>query len=401
MNQKLKALLEAFPVPHDIADECQKLNTAQQRALANFLHYEIEGGDGFHLRDKFEMDFYQFNHGLNELVAKILALRYPMPKLPELSPIFGELGTLAEAVKTLRTHGYLVSDRKLPVSTLAAVRDEIGKFSFYEKRPGATLRSGEELYALGASGERLESGTFWLRDLDQATHSELLGSLAFDPYILAMVTRYFGCTPVHVQTNTWLSFAGRGDKSQLSSSAQLYHQDKEFTKFLKVFIYLTDVGADNGPHCYVDGSHIDELFTRGVPFSTRLTDDEVLKYFDATRLKSVTGSAGTIIFGDTSAVHKGLPVTGGYRCILQFEYAASLYMSPIEPFPDLPAARLEAIQHRDISTRLLQNYDSAARDRYRGFANASKSASIMDRVRSRIQQQIVVPWKLRRLNRVT
>ncbi|SSW69704.1 hypothetical protein AVE30378_03669 [Achromobacter veterisilvae] len=400
MNPKLKALLDAYPVPHDIATECENLKLSQQRALANFLQYEVHGGDGFALRNRFEMDFYQFNHSLNALAAKILALRHPVPDQAPSSAIFGTLGKLDDQITLLRNHGYLVSDHSLPAQTQGAIRDEIAKFSFYEKKPGSALRSGEELYRLGSMGEETESGTFWLKDLNEATHNPLLSSLAFDPYILSMVTNYFGCTPVHVQTNIWLSFAGKGDKSQLSASAQLYHQDKEFTKFLKVFIYLTDVRESNGPHCYVDGSHIDELFTRGVPFSTRLTDENVLEYFDAHRLKTVTGPAGTIIFGDTSAVHKGLPVKSGYRCMLQFEYAASLYMSPIEPFEDLSPAQYEAIAQLGAPARLLQNYDSLARNRYKATFDQAKPATLLDRIRSRIVQQVILPWRLRQLTRV-
>jgi hypothetical protein len=165
-----------------------------------------------------------------------------------------------------------------------------------------------------------------------------------------------------VQTNIWFSFPTYLEKNNLSTNAQMFHQDKEFTKFLKVFIYLSDVGEDSGPHRYVEGSHVDEAHTFGIAFSDRIPDAEITRYYDASRIKTLLGPAGTITFGDTSCVHKGEPLVAGHRVMLQFEYAASLYLSPVAPFEQMSERLLQNLPYPAATReRLTANYNNAWR----------------------------------------
>jgi hypothetical protein len=192
-----------------------------------------------------------------------------------------------------------------------------------------------------------------------------------------MVTQYLGCAPVHVQTNLWFSFPTVKDKNNLSTNAQMYHQDKEFVKFIKVFIYLSGVGPDNGPHGYVVGSHVDEAHIHGYGFGERILDEDVERLYGADRVKSLVAPAGTITFGDTSCVHKGVPVEAGHRVMLQLEYASSLYLSPIPPFSDLPADVAAALPYPEpVVKRLTRNYNNADRAAYQQMAEASKAPEV-------------------------
>ena len=40
-----------------------------------------------------------------------------------------------------------------------------------------------------------------------------------------------------------------------SEAAQMFHFDLDRIKWLKFFIYLTDVKINSGPHVYVSGTH--------------------------------------------------------------------------------------------------------------------------------------------------
>jgi len=192
-----------------------------------------------------------------------------------------------------------------------------------------------------------------------------------------MVTKYLGCAPVHVQTNLWFSFPTVKDKNNLSTNAQMYHQDKEFVKFIKVFIYLSDVGPDNGPHGYVVGSHVDEAHTHGYGFGERILDEDVERLYGADRVKSLVAPAGTITFGDTSCVHKGVPVEAGHRVMLQLEYASSLYLSPVPPFSEPSKDVFGALPYpKPIVTRITQNYNNADRAAYQKMADASKAPEV-------------------------
>ena len=113
------------------------------------------------------------------------------------------------------------------------------------------------------------------------------------------------------------------DEQLQSRAAQLYHFDMDRLKFVKFFVYLSDVDSDRGPHCYVRGSHLRkpaELLK-----DDRLSDDEILKHYPASELIELTGKAGTMLAVDTRGLHKGKPLETGDRLIFQVQFADSLF----------------------------------------------------------------------------
>lgn len=112
-----------------------------------------------------------------------------------------------------------------------------------------------------------------------------------------------------------------------SKAAQYFHFDMDRIKWIKVFIYLTDVGVDNGPHTFVIGSHK----TNGIPRKflnkgyARQTDDEVIGFYGTERVQSFIAPRGTIIFEDTRGLHKGVHLKEGSRLMLQLQYSNSLF----------------------------------------------------------------------------
>ncbi len=148
--------------------------------------------------------------------------------------------------------------------------------------------------------------------IQKLTHSKLLLSIA-SAYLKTEVQLLNSCL--------WYSFAS---SKPTSEAAQFYHFDLDTLKWLKVFIYLSDVTKQNGPHEYIEGSHIPgskpaELLMRGY---CRLTDKEIDNFFEGKR-KQALGSAGTIVFADTRCFHKGTNPMTGYRLVLQAIYAPS------------------------------------------------------------------------------
>lgn len=149
--------------------------------------------------------------------------------------------------------------------------------------------------------------------------------LVSDPSVIALAQQYIGAQPVLDEVNLWWSTAFSHEAD--SNAAQLYHFDMDRIRWVKFFIYLTDVGPDNGPHCFVAGTHR----TGGIPSRflargyTRLSDQEVKDAFPAERLIEFTGTVGTIIAEDTRGLHKGKPLCTGHRLVLEFEFSNSMF----------------------------------------------------------------------------
>lgn len=369
----------------------QALSPRQSEALTNLLESELAAEPTYMLRAKRIDDLRQFDFALNQLAGSlIMDLDAQRARANSVTTPSYDLGrslfasavseqSVQRIVETLQRDGYGPSPVALTREQLDKVFSALRKREFATKGPEPKQISGADLLnRVSQSGSPgLENGdTFWLTDQDALVHDDFLFRLAFDPFIVGVATGYFGCAPVHAQTNAWFSFPSMRSRNNLSSNAQMFHQDKEFVKFLKVFIYLTDVNEDSGPHQYVEGSHRDELHRKGQDISERVSDADITKYYDASRIKTVTGPAGLIMFGDTSSVHKGSPVRSGYRAMLQFEYTTSLYLSPAQPFSDMTAAESASLPFEDVGhQRLMANYNSAERAAFAAAASAEATAA--------------------------
>lgn len=268
---------------------------------------------------------------------------------------------IKQSTLRIEQEGYYKANFKLKKKTINKVFEEIKTHRFKTKGKKTITAKGEDLLHKQVRISKENGNTFWLEDMDRLVQSELFQEIAFEPTILSIAANYLKCPPIHVQTNIWFSFPDI-HKVNLSENAQLFHQDKEFIKFIKIFIYLNEVNEVNGPHCYVEASHIKEAVDLGYSYSTRLNDDIVEKLYTKEKIKKITGAQGSIIFGDTTCLHKGTPVQEGKRIILQLEYASSLYLSPITAFNTLSESSLTKIAFEEpIKNRITQNYDSNCR----------------------------------------
>ena len=94
------------------------------------------------------------------------------------------------------------------------------------------------------------------------------------------------------------------------------------------FIYLTDVGPENGPHVYARGSHIaghpsaGPLLSRGY---VRIPDPDIAAAFGKENMVELLGKRGTILAVDTRGFHKGKMLTAGHRLMTQLTYSYPPY----------------------------------------------------------------------------
>jgi hypothetical protein len=151
--------------------------------------------------------------------------------------------------------------------------------------------------------------------------------LANDPEILKIAEQFLGATPTISNVNAWWSF---GDKDR-PEEAQNFHRDVDDYKFCKLFIYLTDVTSDSGPHVYVSKTH-DSKKLRAI---RRYTDDEIIQTFGKENIVELTRPKGSCFLVNTYGFHKGLLPRKGRRLLLQVQYSLNpILIEEYKPIKD-------------------------------------------------------------------
>ncbi len=268
------------------------------------------------------LNLYCLTNGYSYAFLGCLLKLYRTPYiLPHKNGVLGDLDAnkINKIIQSINKDGYYVFEQLLPndicekITSLATTQecslrgalDPTLKLSIYDRDNPIAV-------------------TYWLEEEYLITNPDIQMLMA-DLSILAIAQAYLETQPVLDIVTMWWSTAFF--KEACSKSAQLYHFDMDRIKWLKFFIYLTDVTTDNGPHCYVVGSHQlgskpKELLERGY---VRIPDKDIEKFYSKEDLIEVVAPRGTIIAGDTLCFHKGKPVTVGDRLILEIEFANSLF----------------------------------------------------------------------------
>ncbi len=208
-------------------------------------------------------------------------------------------------------------------------RDGIALVHFSELFPGSSLFDTLESY-----GREL-----WRKDHVQKeiADTERGNVNAKDDLIIHMLGGYSGLMPELVPDNPYLRFnlderiiaiagsylgvAPRFRMFSLHSTAlvpegsrarfsQRWHRDPDDRKIVKVFLYVNDVtDLGTGPFMYVkrshDGGRWRNLYPQLFPVGSYPPDGAVEKLIPASDMLPCMGKKGTIIFCDTSGLHKG------------------------------------------------------------------------------------------------
>jgi len=149
--------------------------------------------------------------------------------------------------------------------------------------------------------------------LECALNCPAIVSLINHRLVLHLAERYLGCAP------TLSSLAVRWSFPAASGAVdtQSFHRDPDDWKFIKFFVYLTDVDPEAGPHIFVSKSHKTAGRLRERPYSP----EEVEKLYGKDAVLTINGPAGTCFVADTYGVHRGAVPSKRPRLILQAQYS--------------------------------------------------------------------------------
>jgi Phytanoyl-CoA dioxygenase (PhyH) len=92
-------------------------------------------------------------------------------------------------------------------------------------------------------------------------------------------------------------------------ASQLWHRDFDDAHLLKVFLYLSDVDAEAGPFEFVPGSQPGGPFGGIHPWQPmgvgRISEEEIGKHVASEQVRTFTAPKATMIFCNTSGLHRG------------------------------------------------------------------------------------------------
>jgi hypothetical protein len=266
------------------------------------------------------------------LLAKMFSITNPAKQFYVATGALGKYSKkdIQQIVMNIRKTGFHVFSDKLP-EHICAQLEKIAR-----EIPGRL----DALYGKNASNrmalfdaEAPQSKRYSLPEEELIKHA-VVQDLMADEIIRETAACYLQSNPILSSIDTWWSPAMGGEPD--SEAAQLFHFDMHGAKWLKFFIYLTDVDSETGPHCLVQNSH-DSLNFKGHGLLkrgyVRISDLDMEKAYGKENIIEVCGKRGTVIAVDTRCFHKGKPPLKNYRLLFQLVYVNSLFGSAYETMP--------------------------------------------------------------------
>lgn len=129
--------------------------------------------------------------------------------------------------------------------------------------------------------------------------------------MLRLASAYIGCMPTLQALGVRWSYPGKA-----SADVQAFHRDPDDWRFLKLFVYLTNVDEESGPHVYVAGTHR----TRS-PWRAKTYAQSMIESRYGENVRTILGASGTTFAADTNGIHAGIPPTQTPRLLLQAQYS--------------------------------------------------------------------------------
>ena len=148
-----------------------------------------------------------------------------------------------------------------------------------------------------------------------------------------IASSYLRCDPILTSICSWVVVPinlGKSSEDIYSWTAQTYHYDMDWIKFIKFFINLNNVSELNGPFEYISGSHTNRLDSF---YKQRRFDHLELEESGLDNKKVLAlGDLGTCFAADTSGLHRDGRALEGYRQVMQVEFAISTFGTGFKNF---------------------------------------------------------------------
>ena len=136
--------------------------------------------------------------------------------------------------------------------------------------------------------------------IDLKKESSIKSFLVSKPMV-SLAQNYLNSKTFSISSSFFISNPCQVNKEEQYKNAQYFHWDNDFSKFLKLYIYLTDVDEDSGPHIFIPKTHKKKFIQTSL---CRLYDDNLIYNTYDKKIKFV-GKSGSLFFADGYGLHKG------------------------------------------------------------------------------------------------
>lgn len=306
------------------------------KTLINFLKFHFGKPNNQKSYVEMRRDYILSKFDIVNKVCKLNSLLNPKYKIQKSEGVLGRLDNVqVNAIcKQIEKDGYYIFPKMLSVDLIEQIKE------FASNQPINYLMANEKNISYSNETVRYAeskglSNRYQILNIFDFRHSPASLQIATDPNLLHIANNYLGSKPILDLIIFWwsrslndLKISNENKEILKNSSAQMFHIDMDRLKFLKFFLYLTDVDTNTGPHVYVRGTNkkIPNYIKKDGRYS-----DSFIEENDRDNILEINGKTGTIMAVDTRGLHKGKELEYGERLIFQIEFSNSLFGNPHIP----------------------------------------------------------------------
>jgi hypothetical protein len=239
-------------------------------------------------------------------------------------------------VETIKREGVAITSLEALAIPSASKMLDIAKL-LMPKIPGSISLDKNEYVVHATSDQMIENPEIFLWGLEKR--------------ILNIAENYFGL-PVAYHG----AYFRRDIANQVEYKSRLWHIDTEDRQVLKVIIYVSDVGDENGPFQYISQPVTAKVACKLKYKCGYIQNKNMQKVLSTSDYRSCTGMSGTVVFAATGSIfHRGKKPVTSDRYALFFDYTSRLPKYPFFSEYSLPqddllsfSAKLDQYQEKSL-----------------------------------------------------
>lgn len=156
-----------------------------------------------------------------------------------------------------------------------------------------------------------------------------VSNLVNSKHLHTIAELYLNAVPTISSVSVWHSWA---NFMPIKNTAQMFHQDRGDFRSVNLFLYLTDVNDENGPHAFYPASHKIRFLEESCRKLPKEKQDIFWNIINQHRYEAdalaellgepliIKGPEGTGFLEDTNGLHRAVPLEKGERLIFEIVF---------------------------------------------------------------------------------